>query len=184
MAVKTAARTATRDEAAPRMERDNVIRNRLGEPVELARLADNADDKFNLERMGIYAPEGWAYEWKTKTVKNWEWTDHQVELAQTGWTPVPADRHDGKCMPRGYTGVIERSGLVLMERDERLVAMARQNEKRQANGQLNYSRSMAGLMPSSGITDFNHGAAKQMTGVKVERQARMPDTNYNYTVDE
>lgn len=164
-------------------ERDpNVIYNRAGEPVTLRMRGD--EDKFDLERMGIFAPQGWTYEWKTKTIKGWEWVDHQVELSQNGWEPVPASRHDGLCMPRGHNGNIERGGMILMERDERLTAMARQAERRAANEPVKTSRQMAGMMRSNDMTDFDNPEARRVTGVKIERQARIPERNYTYTVDE
>jgi len=178
------AMTAGRSEPESRMpERDpNVILNRSGQPVTLRLRGD--EDKFDLHRMGIRAPEGWTYEWKTKTVKNWEWTEHQVDLAQNGWEPVPASRHDGLCMPRGHVGNIERGGQILMERDARLTAMARKSEKRAANEPVQNSRNMAGMMGRNDMTDFDNPLARGATGVKIERQARLPEANYQYTVDE
>lgn len=190
MSAKTAARTVTRDAPENRTpdrapERDNVIRNRAGQPVSL-KLTGN-EDMFAFDRSII--PDGWDYQWKVKTVKNWEWTEHQVTLAANGWEPVPADRHDGVFMPRGFKGNIERGGQILMERDIRLTQRARAMEKNQANDQLHMSRSMAGLasraMPGgSAILDYEHPAARGASGVKIERQARVNDANYRYQIDE
>lgn len=190
MAIKAQARTVTRDAPEDRTpdrapERDNVIRNRAGQPVSLK--FNGNEDLFAFDRSII--PDGWDYQWKVKTVKNWEWVEHQVTLAANGWEPVPADRHDGVFMPRGYKGNIERGGQILMERDIRLTMQARQAERREANTQLNMSRSMAGLlersMPGgSAILDYEHPAARGATGVKVERQARTNDANYRYQIDE
>lgn len=193
---RTTARLATRAEEAPRMPesgpvpaeaRDpNKIYTRSGREVGRLQYTGN-EDKFAFDRSII--PSGWTYEWKTRTVKNWEWIDHQVELAANGWEPVPAERHPGVFMPAGYTGNIERGGMVLMERDERLTAQARAADRRSANEQLKVSRSMAGLMeraaPNSGaVMDMSHPEAQRVSGVKVERQARVADSKYNYTVDE
>ena len=187
-------RTITRDDPAARVpeartpdrsapERDpNKIYGRDGREVSLRFTGD--EDRFDLRKMGVFPPDGWTYEWKTKTIKNWEWVDHQVELHQNGWDPVPASRHDGLCMPRGHNGPIERGGMILMERDARLTAQARRVEKQKADEPVRDSRSMAGLMSrqipgsAAGVTDFEHSAARQASGVRVERQARINDAKY------
>lgn len=189
-------RTITRDDTAtPRVpdrgapERDpNKIYGRDGREVTLRFTGD--EDRFNLALMGIHPPEGWTYEWKTKTVKNWEWIDHQVELHANGWDPVPASRHDGLCMPKGHAGPIERGGMILMERDARLTARARQIEKREADKPVRESRSMAGLMGRAvpGVSpesmDFGVGAAREATGVGITREARVGGGPYKYTLEE
>lgn len=195
-----AQRTITRDDGPARLpdrdvstepmpERDpNKIYSRSGREVNLRYMGD--EDRFDLAKMGIIPPDGWTYEWKTKTIKNWEWQDHQVELFQNGWEPVPAERHDGMIMPRGYKGNIERGGLILMERDARLTARARALEKRNADQPVRDSRQMAGFaahqMPASAgdITDFGHHAARGASFVRTERQPRQNDARYNYTIDE
>lgn len=197
------ARTITRDEGpsrapssrlsadrvVPADERDpNKIYSRDGREVTLRFTGD--EDRFNLQTMGIHAPEGWTYEWKTKTIKNWEWIDHQVELYQNGWTPVPAERHDGRIMPPGHAGNIERGGMILMERPSKLTAMARRVEKAKADEPVRDSRQMAGLMARSlpGVSaesmDFGHDAARQASGVRINREPRVNDGKYTYTVDE
>lgn len=201
---KAAPRTATRPESEPRLpenrmtstaerlpgDRDpNVIKTRDGRVVDLERIKRQSDDRLDVAAMGIIAPPGWVYQWRTRTVKNAPWVQAQADDEAAGWTPVPADRHPGLIMPRGHTGPIEYNGLMLMERDARLEAMAKKFQKKQADEQLHISRSMTGLMqraaPNSGaITDFNHGEAQRVTGVKIERQARTNDAQYNYSLDE
>lgn len=182
--------TQDQDRIVPAEERDpNKIYSRDGREINGLRFTGD-EDKFDLNHMGIVPPPGWTYEWKTKTIKNWEWRDHQVELYQNGWTPVPAERHDGLVMPRGHDGPIERGGMVLMERPARLTQMARQIEKRKADDPVQQSRSMAGLMSRAvpGVSpdsmDFSVNEAQRFTGVKVSRQALTPDTNYKYQLDE
>lgn len=194
------ARTITRDATPERMpdasratpaartfdeqDRDpNKIYTRDGRQIDRLRFTGD-EDRFNLHNLGVFPPAGWTYEWKTKTIKNWEWVDHQVELYQNGWTPVPAERHDGKVMPPGHKGPIERGGLVLMERDARLTAQARAVEKRAADAPVRESRQMAGIMSRSvpGVSadsmDFSSGEAQRFTGVKVDRQPRVNDSKY------
>lgn len=195
------ARTITRDDdvverAPPREAQDNrtpegqrdpnKIYTRSGREISGIRYTGN-EDRFDFDRSII--PAGWDYQWKTKTVKNWEWIDHQVELAANGWEPVPAERHPGVFMPAGYTGPVERGGLVLMERDMRLTAQARSMERRAADSQLGISRSMAGLMNrqmpgGSGILDFEHPAAQSATFRKVDRAPAVGDGRYTYESDD
>lgn len=180
---------APTDRVVPMEERDpKKIYSRDGREVSLKFSGD--EDRYNLASMGVYPPDGWTYEWKTKTIKNWEWIDHQVELYQNGWTPVPAERHDGRIMPLGHTGNIERGGMILMERDARLTAQARRADKRKADEPVRDSRQMAGLMSRSvpGVSpdsmDFGNSAAQQASGVRIERTPRVGDGKYDYTVDE
>lgn len=188
---KLAPRTVGREDPEPRVEsrtedrapiRDNVIRNRAGQPVSLKLTGD--EDKFDLERMGIIPPPGWDYQWKRKSIKGFEDSQHQVELAQNGWEAVPASRHDGLCMPKGYEGNIERGGLILMERDMRLTVLARQIEKRTADRTVAESRQMAGLMPPSSIADFDHPGTRGKSGVSISRERTIGSSNYQYSVDE
>lgn len=194
------ARTLTRSAPAPRVndsspvavdrvvppeERDpNKIYSRDGREVTLRFTGD--EDRFNLAAMGIYPPEGWTYEWKAKTVKNWEWTDNQVQLYQNGWTPVPASRHDGAIMPPGHPGNIERGGLILMERDERLTDKARDLDRRRANDPVRNSRQMAGLMAQQtpGISDdsmdFSSSEARGRSFVRSERNPVSNQGKYTY----
>jgi hypothetical protein len=168
----------------PPEERDpNKTYSRDGREVTLRYTGD--EDRFNLANLGVYPEDGWTYEWKTKTIKNWEWVDHQVELYQNGWTPVPAERHDGKIMPPGHVGNIERGGMILMERDARLTARARAMDKRKADSPVQDSRQMAGLMSrvspnAADVIDFDHGAARGATGVRVDRQPRVAGGAYTY----
>ncbi len=39
-----------------------------------------------------------------------------VQLEEAGWSPVPADRHDGRWTPPGHEGFIKLYGMILMER--------------------------------------------------------------------
>ena len=61
--------------------------------------------------MTLSAPTGYVYDWKRRTIKNWEWEEQLKALAANGWRIVPASRHDGKT-----DDPIEVNGWVLMER--------------------------------------------------------------------
>lgn len=196
---KAAARSPTREElpearmperAPARAPDPNAILTRDGRAVDMERIKSQSDDRFDIGALGIFAPKGWSYEWRTRTVKGAVWTDAIAEDEQRGWTPVPANRHDGKIMPRGYDGPIERGGLMLMERDERLTAMSVAYQKRDANEQLNISRSMTGLMQRANpnvdmLFDQSDASAQSATGVKITRVPMGdPKKNYTYSLDE
>lgn len=91
-------------------------------------------DKFYLDKSII--PEGWSYEWKTKTVMGAENPAYQVELTRMGWEAVPAKRHP-EMMPMDYKGgTIERDGLVLMERPEIITRRVQDRDKKAARDQV------------------------------------------------
>jgi hypothetical protein len=95
---------------------------------------DDGTDEFFVEP-GII-PDGWTYEWKTKTILGAEDPAHQVKLARDGWEFVPAARHP-EMMPAGYKGVeITRKGMVLMERPSEITSEVRSNELRRARLQV------------------------------------------------
>ena len=199
-AAKAAPRTVTRDEPEPRIaearapERDpNKIYTRDGREVDVGRVQRQSDDRLDLASIGVFPPQGWTYEWRTRSVKGAPWTQAIADDEESGWTPVPASRHPGKIMPRGFEGPIEFNGLMLMERDVRLTMLAKAARDKAANEQLQISRSMQGLMqraaPNSGaITDFDHGQAQRATGFRKvsepENSGFITQRNYQYTLDE
>ena len=97
-------------------------------------LGDDGNDEYYIE-LGII-PEGWSYEWKTRTILGAEDPAHQVALARKGWETVPASRHP-ELMPVGYKGAeITRKGMVLMERPMEITQEARNVELRRARMQM------------------------------------------------
>jgi hypothetical protein len=97
-------------------------------------LGDDGTDEYHIE-LGII-PDGWSYEWKTRTILGAEDPAHQVALARKGWEIVPAARHP-ELMPMGYKGVeITRKGMVLMERPLEITQEARNAEYRKARMQM------------------------------------------------
>ena len=208
MSNRTAAKTITRTEAPSRVPDNRIhppgfvpedqrdprkIYSRDGREITQRFTGD--EDRFNLAALGVFAPDGWEYQWKTKTIKNWEWVDHQVELYQNGWTPVPADRHDGKVMPPGHVGPIEKGGLILMECDKRQVARLRMADKRRADDRLREANDTQGAVrrfapnvnPAS--MDFENSAAQKFTrentGSQREQVGSGPrQGGYQYEIDE
>lgn len=103
---------------------------RAAELLEHGVMEADSVDKFHIDPTQV--PDGWSYEWKRRTVYNAEDPAYQVGLAQTGWEPVPADRHP-QFMPEGWKGsTIEREGMVLMERPKQITDMIRKRDERKA----------------------------------------------------
>lgn len=182
-----AQRAPSRDDALDRQDDRGPILSRSGKPASI-RLT-GGEDRFHVPSEIV--PVGWTYEWKVVKVLGAPDTERIVQASENGWEPVPAERHDGIFMPRGYKGLIERGGQMLMERDDRLTAQARAYECKAAGDQLDISRSMAGLMNrqmpgGSGILDYEHPAARQATGISRSREALgdKRDPGYTYQVDE
>lgn len=95
---------------------------------------DEGADDFYIDQSVI--PEGWSYEWKRKTILGQEDPAYQVQLARTGWEPVPASRHPSY-MPAGDKyATIERKGMVLMERPKELTEEYRAFELKNARDQV------------------------------------------------
>ena len=97
-------------------------------------LGDDGNDEYYIE-LGII-PDGWSYEWKTRTILGAEDPAHEVALARKGWEIVPASRHP-ELMPMAYKGVdITRKGMVLMERPMEITQEAQQASLRRARMQM------------------------------------------------
>ena len=91
------------------------------------------------------APPGWTYEWKTKSVLNQEQYSYQSELKRTGWQEVPSTRHP-EMVPEDKERwpVIEKKGLVLMERPVVITDKVRQAERRKAAEQISAKKAQLG----------------------------------------
>jgi hypothetical protein len=114
--------------------RDRAARRAAELRGHAADLNDDGTDEYYIE-LGII-PEGWSYEWKTRTILGAEDPAHQVALARKGWETVPASRHP-ELMPVGYKGAeITRKGMVLMERPMEITQEARNVELRRARMQM------------------------------------------------
>jgi hypothetical protein len=106
-----------------------------------------------------------------------------AELAQVGFTPVPAERHPGRFLPAGYTGSIIIGGMILMERPEELEQEARDEDRMRARAQKIGSFEQFGLKTNF---DTSEAKARRNTGVKVSREAvDAPKPKYDYgSIDE
>jgi len=126
---RPAMRRVMRDED-PRVaaeKRAAAILDHLGE------ISTGTDD-FYVDPSAI--PAGWTYEWKRHTLLGKEDPSYQVQLARTGWEPVPASRHP-EMMPSGNRhAIIERKGMILMERPESITVRFRAADDKHARDQV------------------------------------------------
>ncbi len=98
------------------------------------------------------APDGWTYEWKRHTTYGKEDPAYQVQLAHEGWEPVPTVRHP-HMMPggKGYE-LIERKGMVLMERPAEITNEVRSIELRRARQQVRMKEQQLATAPEGTMT--------------------------------
>jgi hypothetical protein len=115
--------------------RSAAVRENMGD-------MDQGIDEFYIDPRDI--PEGWSYEWKTNTVIGQPNPAYQVQLQRMGWDPVPAERHP-HMMPVGdKSGIVERKGMVLMERPLDLTEEAKAIEMRRARQQIQNKQEQLG----------------------------------------
>lgn len=81
------------------------------------------------------APEFFEYEWKMKSVMQKEDAPYQMRMRHAGWKPVPRSRHP-EMMPTGEFDVIERDGMILMERPKEYNDEVRNRERQKARDQV------------------------------------------------
>lgn len=144
------------DPRARAARRAAEIRNHLSD-------GDEGVDEYYIDPNII--PPGWDYEWKRRTVWNEENASYQVQLQLKGWEPVPVSRHP-QYMPDGTrSSVIERKGMVLMERPKEITEAARQAEYRKARMQVRAKEEQLNSAPSGTFDRAN----KDSTLVKVGR---------------
>ena len=93
------------------------------------------DDKYHVPAEAI--PDGWKYMWRRFSTYGKEEPQYQVKIAQTGWRPVPADRHP-EMMPStgGPYLTIDRDGMRLMEIPMEIYRLLEQKEQRKAIEQV------------------------------------------------
>jgi hypothetical protein len=120
------------------------------------------ENKFHFPPEKI--PPGWSYEWKRQSCYGQPDTDHQVNLRENCWTPVPAERHP-EMMPVDHKGPITKDGMILMERPEYLTKEARQEDYDFAMGEVRKKESQMGQTPP-GTFPRNHPSAQRVSGVR------------------
>lgn len=114
-------------------------------------VADEGVDEFKLPP----APPGWTYEWKTKSVMGQEQSSHITELYRQGWEEVPTNRHPEEMPLSGNYPVIERKGMVLMQRPTVIVEEARAAQLAKAKNQVRVKETQLSSAPE-GQFERNH----------------------------
>src|SRR5215467_4762691 len=131
-------------------------------PQGLVRRRTRTEDKFYIPLSKV--PRGWTYEWKRESCYGQPDTDHQTNLRENYWTPVPARRHP-EMMPTGFEGSIKKDGMVLMERPAYLTEQARQEDFDYAMGEVGRATAALGQSPDGQFTRA-HPSVERISGVK------------------
>ena len=117
---------------------------------------DEGTDDFYVP--ASYIPDGWSYEWKTKLVLGQENPAYQVALSRKGWEPVPASRHPSM-MPEGHKyQVIERKGMILMERPLEITKEVQMIERQKAQNQVRQKEEQLNAAPQGQFERNNKDA--------------------------
>lgn len=133
-------RPAMRDDdpRARAAARTAQLRDHLGD-------LDEGVDKFYVPPEDV--PDGWEYEWKRLSVYGKEDPGYQVQTARTGWEAVPVSRHPNYMPASGGHKIIERDGLILMERPKEISDEVRRIERRKANAQMRQKEEQLNATP-------------------------------------
>lgn len=152
-------RADVRSEVRAEPERDSIREAELRAQEIMDSLGDSAYqvDEFYVDP-GII-PAGWTYQWRRQTVAGKEDPHYMVGLKRSGWREVPASRHP-EMMPIGWSGAIEKKGLVLMELPEILVTRKQDADKREAIDQLRNSEAMLREAPPNTATRDDPGLTR------------------------
>ncbi len=139
------ARPAMRNAMRPDMRKED---SRAAAARRTAEILGNLGDDVIGESVDKFsappAPDGWTYEWKTKTVLNQEQFSYQSGLKRTGWQEVPTSRHPEEMPSTGSWPCIERDGMVLMERPKAVTNKVREAEARKAKAQVQTKKEQLG----------------------------------------
>jgi len=148
-----AGKIATNEAAAPvareESSRDRAARRAAELRGHIGNMDQGTDDFFVPPE---YIPDGWSYEWKRKTNVGMEDPAYQVSLARMGWEPVPASRHPSMMPESNKYLIIERKGMVLMERPLEITEEAREIERQRARNQIRQKEAQLASAPDGTLT--------------------------------
>lgn len=116
----------------PKSNANATLITRNGKTYEY--VADDDNDRLRIDPSLI--PDGMTYLWVTDSILGQPQPQWRARRARTGWTPVPASRHDGMFMPKGFEGEINVDGLVLCEKPIEFVNRDRKRDQRNAVEQV------------------------------------------------
>lgn len=142
---------------------DRVMITRNGKTYEY--VSDDDNDRLKIDPSLI--PDGMTYLWVTDSILGQPQPQWRARRARTGWTPVPASRHDGMFMPKGFEGEINVDGLVLHEKPLEFVNRDKLKDRRAAAEQvwLRERQMMGGDLQGVGF-DTQHKTALQSNKVR------------------
>jgi len=123
---------ASRQEKRPEIREENPLARAARRAAEIRNsggLDFDGTDEYYIDPRII--PEGWSYEWKRESVYGQRDDTYQQSLKQSGWEAVPHSRHADK-FPKGHGNVIERKGMLLMERPALITDEIRRMDQRNA----------------------------------------------------
>ena len=106
------------------------------------------------------APEGWTYEWKAKSILGQVNHAHMTELYRMGWEEVPTQRHPEEMPFDGNYPIIERKGMVLMQRPTVIVEEARAMQLAKAKNQVKFKEEQLNGPPEGGLGHRDHAQVK------------------------
>jgi hypothetical protein len=145
--------------------------DREGNPI--YRRRDGVSDPFAIPP--DLREEDWDRQWVRVSVHGWEDVDNQVSMQENAWRPISANRPgwEGRFMPPGYVGAIQKGGLMLMERPMSLSQEARAEQARLVRNQTEVQRQQFGMaLPSGFVADTP--AARAASGIKVGKAEQTP----------
>ena len=119
------------------------LRGHLGDIVE-------GQDDFYVPLDEI--PDGWTYEWKRHTTYGQEDPAYQIQLARSGWEPVPASRHPWMMPNNTSSQTILRKGLILMMCPTEIVQERQSAELRKARMQVRHKEQQLAGTPDGTMT--------------------------------
>ena len=145
----------------PTMREDDPRAAAARRAAEIRGQFENVDEGVD-EFRTPHAPDGWTYEWKRRTLLGQEDPAYQVELARMGWEPVSTNRHPEMMPMQGSHPVIERKGMVLMQRPAVISDEARATELRKARNQVRVKEQQLNAAPDGTLTRDHPSARAQI----------------------
>jgi len=131
------------DPRAAASRRAAQLREHLGDVVE-------GQDDFYIPLDEI--PDGWSYEWKRHSVYGQEDPSYQIQLARSGWEPVPASRHPWMMPNNTASQTILRKGMILMQCPTEIIDERKSADLRKARMQVRAKEAQIAGTPDGTMT--------------------------------
>lgn len=128
-------------------------------------IQDDDNDRLRIDPSIV--PDGMVYMWMTNSILGKEEPQWRARRMRTGWSPVPASRHDGVWMPKGHEGEIVVDACTLVEKPKEFVDRDQKRDKIKAAEQV-YIREQAmrsGNPDGSIGFDTDHQSARKVNRI-------------------